>query len=46
MGFSGLPIQGISETPESSSGNSQMAHIFQDTLSWFKGRHSIKAGVS
>ncbi|HUS06692.1 MAG TPA: TonB-dependent receptor [Bryobacteraceae bacterium] len=44
VGFDGIPIQPISQIAEASPGNSQMAHINQQSISWFRGRHNIKAG--
>jgi hypothetical protein len=44
VGFDGIPIQPITQQAEASPGNSQFAHINQQSLSWFHGRHNIKAG--
>jgi hypothetical protein len=44
VSFSGLPIQGLSQTNYQSPGNSQIAHFNQQSLSWFRGRHGIKVG--
>ena len=46
VGFSGLPLDGIWQTAWADPGNSKMAHVFQETLSWFRGRHSVKAGFN
>jgi outer membrane receptor protein involved in Fe transport len=44
VSFSGLPVQSITQIEYTSPGNSQMAHINQQSLSWFRGRHGIKVG--
>jgi hypothetical protein len=44
LAFDGLPVESLWQEPQASPGNSQMAHITQQSLSWFKGRHGIKAG--
>jgi hypothetical protein len=44
VSFSGLPVQTLTQIEYTSPGNSQMAHINQQNLSWFHGRHGIKAG--
>ena len=44
VSFSGLPVQSITQIEYTSPGNSQMAHINQHQLNWFRGRHGIKAG--
>jgi hypothetical protein len=45
ISFDGIPVEGLWQEPQASPGNSQFAHITQHSISWFKGRHGIKAGV-
>jgi hypothetical protein len=45
VSFSGLGITGISQTQWRHPGFKNFAQEFQEHLSWFRGRHSIKAGV-
>ena len=46
LNFDGIPIQGLWQDAQASPGNSQFAHLTQQSLSWFKGRHDIKAGFA
>jgi hypothetical protein len=46
VSFDGLPIESIWQDPLASPGNSQMAHLTQQSVSWFKGRHNVKAGFA
>ncbi len=45
VSFSGLGVTGISQTQWRHPGFKNFAQQFQEHLSWFRGRHSIKAGV-
>lgn len=46
VNFSDLPISAITQSVSSPIGNEQTAHLFQENLSWFHHRHSIKAGFN
>jgi hypothetical protein len=45
VSFSGLGITGISQTQWRHPGFLNYAQQFQDQVSWFRGRHSVKFGV-
>jgi hypothetical protein len=45
MAFSGLGIQSISQTNYSRPGFLNAVYNIHDDLSWYRGRHSLKAGV-
>lgn len=45
MSFSGLGITGISQTQWRHPGFLNFAQQFQEHLSWFRGRHTLKAGL-
>lgn len=38
-------IQGLSQSDACATCNRQLTHMFQEHLSWFRGRHSVKGGV-
>ena len=46
VSFSGIPIQSLSQIAYDDPGNSKFAHIAHQNLNWFRGRHSVRAGVS
>jgi hypothetical protein len=45
VSFSGIGITGISQTQWRHPGFKNFAQQFQEHLSWFRGRHSVKAGL-
>jgi len=45
VSFSGLGITGISQTAWRHPGFKNFAQQFQEQMSWFRGRHNLKAGV-
>jgi hypothetical protein len=45
VSFSGIGITGISQTQWRHPGFKNFAQQFQEHLSWFRGRHSLKAGL-
>jgi hypothetical protein len=45
VSYSGLGVTGISQTQWRHPGFLNFAQQFQEHLSWFRGRHNIKAGV-
>jgi hypothetical protein len=45
VSFAGIGITGISQTPWRHPGFKNFAQQFQEHLSWFRGRHNLKAGV-
>lgn len=46
IGFSQLGITGISQSSWADPGNSKFGHFLQESISWFHGRHSVKAGFN
>jgi hypothetical protein len=46
VSFSGLPVQSLSQIAYADPGNSQFAHLAHQSLSWFYGRHGVRAGFS
>ncbi|MGH9838867.1 MAG: hypothetical protein ACREEM_08795, partial [Blastocatellia bacterium] len=46
VSFSNITLTGISQTNYRKPGFQNFTHQFQDQLSWFKGRHSVKAGFN
>lgn len=44
VGFSGIGINSTSVTEVRDPGNRNYIHQWQDHLSWFRGRHTVKAG--
>jgi hypothetical protein len=45
VSFSGVGLTGIAQSVYHSPYLAVLEHEFQDQISWFKGRHTIKAGV-
>jgi hypothetical protein len=45
VAFSGLGLTGLTELAYRNPGFYNRAHFLQDHLSWFRGKHSIKAGA-
>lgn len=45
VNFSGLGITGLTQTDWRHPGFKNYVHQLQEQLSWFRGRHSVKAGV-
>ena len=46
VAFANVGLTGISQTDYRRPGFRNFTHQFQDQLSWFAGRHSVKAGVN
>ena len=45
VAFSGIGLTGINQTQWRHPGFASLAYHFQDHLSWYHGRHSVKAGA-
>jgi hypothetical protein len=45
VGWSGIALSGLSGSTQCSPCNFTPKHTFQENLSWFRGRHSVKMGV-
>jgi hypothetical protein len=45
MSFSGIAITGITQSAYTNPFQKVQLHQFHDTVSWFHGRHSVKAGA-
>ncbi len=45
VGFSGIGLTGITQTQWRHPGFKNFAQQFQEQVSWFRGRHSLKAGL-
>ncbi|MEZ5403747.1 MAG: carboxypeptidase-like regulatory domain-containing protein [Bryobacteraceae bacterium] len=45
IGFQGLAVQGLSQTQWRHPGFRNFQHQWQEHLNWFRGRHSLKAGL-
>ncbi|MEZ5403938.1 MAG: carboxypeptidase-like regulatory domain-containing protein [Bryobacteraceae bacterium] len=45
IGFQGLALTGIAQTPWRHPGFKNFQHQWQEHVNWFKGKHSIKAGA-
>ncbi len=45
ISFSGIGLAGISQTDWNHPGSQNFPMQFQEQLSWFRGRHSLKAGM-
>ncbi len=44
VSFSGLGVTGVTQTVWRHPGAYSLTHQFQDQASWFRGRHTVKAG--
>jgi len=44
LSFSGLGLTGLSTSDSCLTCNKQLTNLFQEHISWFRGRHSVKGG--